>query len=298
MADISQEQYEEYRSGLKQMRMLDDTLMKCVFKGNKPIVELVLRILLQRDDLEVVSFTVSKEYKNLRGHSVCLDVFAVDKDGKHYDIEVQCDDRGADPKRARFNSSMMDIEMLGKGQDYDALKESITIFITKNDVFKKGKVLYHFIRTEEESGEPLGDGSHIIYANASYVGDDAVGWLMSDLRETDPRKMHYDVLAARVYYLKCNPEGEKEMCEIMEKIVEKRAQKARQAGIQEGRLEGIQEGIQTGIQKGIQEGRLEGIQISIRLCRQFGLSNEQIIEQIASEYEISKKEAAKYVYAE
>ena len=73
MADISQEQYEEYRSGLKQMRMLDDTLMKCVFKGNKPIVELVLRILLQRDDLEVVSFTVSKEYKNLRGHSVCLD---------------------------------------------------------------------------------------------------------------------------------------------------------------------------------------------------------------------------------
>ena len=72
------------------------------------------------------------------------------------------------------------------------------------------------------------------------------------------------------------------MCEIMEKIVEKRAQKARQAGIQEGR----------------QEGRQDGILVSIRLCRQFGLSDEQIIEQIASEYEISKKEAAQYVYTE
>ena len=294
MVNISQEQYEEYRSGLKKMRMLDDTLMKCVFRGSKPSVDLVLRIILQRNDLEVVSFTVSKEYKNLQGHSVCLDVFAVDKDGKHYDIEVQCDDRGADPKRARFNSSMMDIEMLGKGQGYDTLKESITIFITKNDVFKKGKAIYHFIRTEKESGEPLGDGSHIIYANASYVGDDAVGWLMSDLREPDPQKMHYDVLAKRVYYLKYDPEGEKEMCEIMEKIVERRAKKAHQAGIQEGRLEGRQEGRQ--------EGRLEGLEKGIKLLiaayRKLGMTNEQIVEQIAAEYEIPQSEVAKYVFTE
>ena len=68
------------------------------------------------------------------------------------------------------------------------------------------------------------------------------------------------------------------MCQIMEEIREK------------GRLEGIQ--------KGIQKGRLEGIQISVRLCRQFGLSDEQIVEQIATEYHLSKKEAALYVYSE
>ena len=76
------------------------------------------------------------------------------------------------------------------------------------------------------------------------------------------------------------------MCKIMEELIEE--------GRQEGRLEGRQEGIQ----KGRQEGRLEGINISIKLCRQFGLSDEQIIEQIATEYHLSKKEAAKYVYAE
>ena len=68
------------------------------------------------------------------------------------------------------------------------------------------------------------------------------------------------------------------MCQIMEEIREK--------------------GFQKGIQKGRLEGRLEGIQISVRLCRQFGLSDEQIVEQIATEYHLSKKEAAQYVYSE
>ena len=68
------------------------------------------------------------------------------------------------------------------------------------------------------------------------------------------------------------------MCQIMEELVEKRAKKE--------------------LQKGIQKGRLEGIQISVRLCRQFGLSDEQIVEQIATEYHLSKKEAAQYVYSE
>ena len=83
MANISQEQYEEYRRALKRMRMLDDTLMKCIFKDCKPAVEQMLRIILSRDDLVVESFTIGKEYKNLKGHSICMDILAVDKDGKH-----------------------------------------------------------------------------------------------------------------------------------------------------------------------------------------------------------------------
>ena len=125
MAKISQEQYEEYRRALKRMRMLDDTLMKCVFKDCKPAVELVLRIILRRDDLDVKRFSVSKEYKNLKGHSICLDVLAEDKDGKQYNIEVQRDVKGADPRRFRFYNAMMDVEMLGKGEDYSELRDKL-----------------------------------------------------------------------------------------------------------------------------------------------------------------------------
>ena len=78
------------------------------------------------------------------------------------------------------------------------------------------------------------------------------------------------------------------MCQIMEEIREKGFQKGIQKGIQKGRLEGIQEGIQ--------KGRLEGIKFLIAAYRKLGMSDEQIIEQIASEYEISRKEVALYVY--
>ena len=136
----------------------------------------------------------------------------------------------------------------------------------------------------------MGDGSHIIYVNGSYDGDDPLGWLMRDFREPDPAKMHNKVLAERVNYLKNIIKGEKEMCQIMEEIAEKRFQKGIQTGIQKGRLEGIQEGRLEGIQK--------GIQITIKLYRQLGLSREQIIERLAADYDIHQSEAAKYVYAE
>ena len=76
------------------------------------------------------------------------------------------------------------------------------------------------------------------------------------------------------------------MCKIMEEIAEKRFQKGRLEGIQEGRLEGIQ------------EGRLEGIKALIEVCRELGQTDEQIIEKVSMKYHLSKKEAAKYVYAE
>ena len=72
------------------------------------------------------------------------------------------------------------------------------------------------------------------------------------------------------------------MCKIMEELAEKRFQKGIQKGRQAGRL----------------EGRLEGIKALIEVCREFGQTDEQIIEKVSMKYHLSKKEVAKYVYAE
>ncbi len=219
--------------------------------------------------------------RNIRTSKVIRSVWNViaeDKDGKQYNIEVQRDIKGADPRRFRFYNAMMDVEMLGAGEDYSELKDSYTIVITEDDIFKEGEALYIFDRVNIKNGKPLGDGSHIIYANGSYDGDDPLGWLMRDFREPDPTKMHYKVLAERVNYLKNDIKGEKEMCKIVEELVE--------------------EGRQEGIQKGRQEGRLEGIKFLIAAYRKLGMTQDQIIKQIASEYEIPQSEVAKHVYAE
>lgn len=51
-----------------------------------------------------------REYKNPipGGRSVTIDIYAKDGNGKIYDIEVQRASAGADARRARFHSSMID----------------------------------------------------------------------------------------------------------------------------------------------------------------------------------------------
>ena len=41
----------------------------------------------------------------------------------------------------------------------------------------------------------FGDGSHILYVNGKYRGDDEVGKLMHDFSCTDPDDMNYEILA-------------------------------------------------------------------------------------------------------
>ena len=69
-------------------------------------------MILGRDDLTVVRVVSQFELKNLQGRSARLDIYAVDNKGKQYDIEVQRSDEGGNPKRARYNSSLLDTNSL------------------------------------------------------------------------------------------------------------------------------------------------------------------------------------------
>ena len=55
---------------------------------------------------------------------------------------VQRNDRDAAPKRARFNSSLLDANVVEKGTEFKDLPETFVIFITENDVLGKGLPLY------------------------------------------------------------------------------------------------------------------------------------------------------------
>lgn len=114
--------------------------------------ELLLKVILGRNDLmEVVG---QREYKNPMpgGRSVTIDIYARDSDDKIYDIEVQRASAGADVRRARFHSSMIDTKMLKAGQEFKEIHESYVIFITADDVMGAGHSLYHVNRMIEETG--------------------------------------------------------------------------------------------------------------------------------------------------
>ena len=163
------------------------------------------------------------------GRSLTIDIYAVDREGKVYDIEVQRASAGADVHRARFHSSMMDSKMLKAGQEFKDIHDSYVIFITECDVLGAGLSLYHVDRMIRETGAYFGDGSHIIYVNGSYKDDnDPVGRLMHDFRCLNAVDMFYPELARQVEYFKETEGGREVMCQIFEELAEKRAEEVRE----------------------------------------------------------------------
>lgn len=205
------------------LTLFDDDLMSRVFERDIKATELVLSIVLGRP-IQVVSVVGQDELKNpiVGGRNITVDIHSIDTDGQEMDIEVQGDSDGAHVKRARFHSSLMGSRMLKSNQKFKEMKDSYVIFIYKRDKFKKGLPVYHIERTISETGEMVGDGSHIIYVNGSYRGDDAIRKLIEDFHQSDADQMHYRELADGVRHFKNEKEGREDMCEAVQKYAKER----------------------------------------------------------------------------
>ena len=210
------------------MDLFDDDLMSMVFDGNNPATGLLLKIILKRDDITVISVVGQREFQNpvVGGRDIRLDILAKDSMGKHYNIEVRKRPEGAHVRRARFNSSMMDSRMLKAGQEFSELRDSYMVFITQTDIFGYGIPIYTVNRRFEEIDVPFQDGSHIVYVNGSYKGDDAVGRLMHDFGCKESKDMYYPELAKGLKHFK-EEGGRKIMCEAVEKYAKSYAERKR-----------------------------------------------------------------------
>ena len=234
--DISEQIDRKYAKDLeilKGLRLIDDDFLTKCFEGNTECIELVLQIVLEKQDLKVLDSRTQIFIENILDRSVRFDVLATDDAGTKYDIEMQRKNEGAGRKRARYHSSMMDANLLQKSTDFDELPETYVIFLTEHDVLGGGRAIYEFERCDIKTGEKFNDGSHIIYVNGSYRDESPVGKLMSDFFCTDPKEMNYRVLAERVRFFKETKEGVLTMCKIMEDV--------RNEGINIGRNEGAKE---------------------------------------------------------
>ena len=210
------QKHEEDLQRLRGFRLLDDDFLTKCFEGDTASIELVLQIVLEKPDLKVLDVRTQVFVENLLNRSVRLDILATDSTGAKLNVEVQRSDKGAGRKRARYNSSMMDANLLKKGEDFDKLPETWVIFITENDVMGKGLPLYPIERCFLGTGERFEDGSHILYVNGAYRGDTPIGKLMHDFSCTDAADMYYGTLADRVRFFKESKEGIEIMCRAME----------------------------------------------------------------------------------
>jgi hypothetical protein len=209
--------HQEDLQRLRGFRPIDDDFMRCLFKDNIPLAELVLRIVTNMPDLKITKCETQKDMKRLAGaRSICLDAYGTDSTGKKYDLEIQRADLGADEHRARYHSSVMDIENLDANQDFRELPDTYTIFITEKDFFGQGEPIYIIERMNLTTRKPFADGARILYVNGEYRGDSEIGRLMHDFGCTDADNMNYPLMAEKTRYLKESPKGVSDMCKVIE----------------------------------------------------------------------------------
>ena len=213
------EQHQQNLQRLQRLRPIDDDFMRCLLKDNIPLAQLILRIITNKPDLTITHCQTQKDLKRLAGaRSICLDAHAIDAQGKHYDLEIQRADKGASPHRARYHASVLDIENLNTQQPFNQLPDTYIIFITEKDPYHANQPIYPIQRINLATNTPFNDGQHILYVNAQYRDNTDLGKLMHDLNCTNPDHMYHHLLAQRTRYLKQNPKGVTQMCQIMEEM--------------------------------------------------------------------------------
>ena len=251
---------------IKRLRLIDDDFMNVCFDNFVEGAELLLHIILGRDDIKVCEVHAQKVLKNLSGHDIWLDILATDSKENVYNFEIQRTDKGAHCKRARYHSSLIDSHMLQSGCEFTDLRENYVIFITENDVLGGKKPLYRIERKIIDTDEFFNDGEHIVYVNGEAKDQTTeLGKLMHDFYCRDSKDIVHKVLSDRVKYFKEDEKGVDTMCEVFEEV--------RREGMEKGEQIGIEKGEQIGIEKGKDMERRKG---AINLLSLGKLSYEEI----------------------
>lgn len=127
---------ERYKKTIKNLTVMSDIFARNVFKDKKAC-EYVLRIIMEDKDLTVIDNETQVDFRNMHGRGVVLDCVAKDGSGRIFNVEIQQDDEGAHPKRARYNLGMMDSNVLDTGKNF-------YVDSSKDDGGELGRLMHDF----------------------------------------------------------------------------------------------------------------------------------------------------------
>ena len=259
---------------IRAMRLFDDEFMSLVFNGDIEATQLLIRILLNRNDLVVTKSITQIQKTNLFGKSVKLDVVAEDIFKTEYNIEIQRAGSGAGARRIRYHQAMLDSHTLNKGGKFTDFPNLFIIFILEQDYFGKGNPVYRVIKTldiKDEYGNYLlfDDDCNIMYVNGEYRGDNPLGKLMHDFSTTNADEMYFKELADKMRFFKQDEEGVQMASRIIEEYGDERA------------AEALKQGIQQGLQQKAEENAIKMLQDNLstdKTAQYSGLPLEKILE--------------------
>ena len=100
---------------ISSLTLMDDLFMKVVLQ-DKECTEYILQTIMGDSTLKLKRQSLQKNLSNLHGHSLVLDCLCEDGNNNIYNIEIQNNISGAEPKRARYHAGLMDMHYLKKAK--------------------------------------------------------------------------------------------------------------------------------------------------------------------------------------
>ena len=249
----------------------DDVMFCTVLSNSEDCREFLQRILgIEIEEIVVVGTQVSMK-SNFHAKGVRLDVYAKDKKGNAYDIEMQTTKMRELPLRSRYYHSEMDSYQIAAGEKYGNLKHSIVIFVCNFDLFEKNRSVYTFESICREDTEiHLQDKRKTIFININGSREGVpkeLAHLLDYLKTKTPTDGFTERLEQRVLEIRRDTEWRDDYMTLEMKMDEK-----------------YEQGLEEGIAKGIELGIGQGLRIQIHKKLEKGKS----ISQIADECEESE----------
>ena len=127
---------------LEELTLMDDYMFGAVMRDKvnlKPLLEYILKIRIV--DIDFVE-PQKTEKEGFRSHGIRLDLYVQDEEGRIFNVEIQTSNKRNLPKRMRYYQSVIDIEILAPGVDYQKLRKSFVIFICNYDPFDRNRYIY------------------------------------------------------------------------------------------------------------------------------------------------------------
>lgn len=258
----------------EELSISNDFLFGKVMQNPELCKELLQRILpdldIDRIEYPELQKTIKEDFD---AKGIRLDVYINDGKGTVYNIEMQAVTSKYLPRRTRYYQSMIDLQLVDKGQDYDTLNNSYIIFICLSDIFGKGRYMYTFENVCKEDSEViLNDGEKKIFLNA----DGKNGTISKELKEflnyvagRPSEDVFVEKLKCAVEHAKKNREWRREYMTLLMRDRENR-----------------------------KIGMEVGILGTVSSLRDFNIPDVEIFRKIQEKYNLSPEEAERYMKAE
>ena len=215
--DVISAEENEYEEFWQKLTIQDDFMFGKIM-GNPELCIQLLRMIFPNQQIERIEYVkvqenirIDKESKRIR-----LDVFVKDNKNAAFCVEMQTRNEDNLPKRSRYYQSLIDLELLDRGQRYDSLSPSYVVFICSKDLFHLGYHVYEFRNFCMQDHEmELGDEATKIFLNTQGQGGDISPELKEFLdyvagKEREKPSKFIGQLKHAVYHAKQNREWRRE----------------------------------------------------------------------------------------